>query len=205
VSDLLDDEEFAMAQQQLKYVGHLAGVSVIALLIVFGSRVGVSQARPEVASMRPMVLAEVFDVNCTSLAAITPVYAKLADLATFTVQSPDSTVELTFNGRIFVGSFASGTGAVFELRVDDEASSVGRARANLRAAQAGGSGVQTSITGIFTGLPAGEHTASIWVRTSAGGSGSQALVDPGCWSTDVLIVKEHTPFGFTYLPTVSAP
>jgi hypothetical protein len=194
-----------MALQQLKYAGRLAGATLIALLIVFGSRVGVGQARPEAASVRPMVVAEVFDVNCTSLAAITPTYAKLLDLATFTVQSPDSTVELTFNGRIFVGSFASGTGAVFELRVDDEASSVGRARANLRAAQAGGGGVQTSITGIFTGLPAGEHTASMWVRTSPGGAGSQAMVDPGCWSSDVLIVKEHTPLGFTHLPTVITP
>jgi hypothetical protein len=191
-----------MAQQELKHVGRLAGVALIALLIVFGGRVGVGQARPEAASVRPTVIADVFDVNCTSLATITPTYAKLVDLAAFTVHSPDSTVELTFNGRIFVSSFSSGTGAVFELRVDDQVSSVGRARANLRTAQAGGSGVQTSITGIFTGLPAGEHTASMWVRTSTGGAGSTAMVDPGCWSTDVLIVKEHTPFGFTHLPMV---
>ncbi|HMQ32469.1 MAG TPA: hypothetical protein PKD53_17185 [Chloroflexaceae bacterium] len=194
-----------MAQRQLMHVGRLAGVALVALLIVFGGRVGVGQAGPQAASVRPMLVAEVFDVNCTSLAAITPTYARLANLATFTVQSPDSTVELTFNGRIFVGSFASGTGAVFELRVDDAASTVGRARANLRAAQAGGGGVQTSITGLFTGLPAGEHTASMWVRTSAGGAGTQAMVDPGCWSTDVLIVKEHTPLGFTHLPAVSTP
>lgn len=194
-----------MAQRQLKHVARVAGAALIALLIVFGGRVGVGQAGPQAAAVRPMLVAEVFDVSCTSLAAITPTYAKLVDLATFTVQSPDSTVELTFNGRIFVSSFASGTGAVFELRVDDDPSTVGRARASLRTVQAGGGGVQTSITGLFTGLPAGEHTASMWVRTSAGGAGTQAMVDPGCWSTDVLIVKEHTPLGFTHLPAVSTP
>lgn len=194
-----------MSQQHLKQMGRLAWAALVALLIVFGGQAGVGQARPEVAAMRPMLLAQVFDVNCTSLAAITPSYAKLADLGTFTVQSAESTLELTFNGRIFVGSFASGTGAVFELRVDDTASTVGRARANLRTAQAGAGGVQTSITGLFTGLPAGTHTASMWVRTSAGGAGNQAMVDPGCWSTDVLIVREHVPFGFTHLPSVSTP
>jgi hypothetical protein len=110
--------------------------------------------------------------------------------------------ELTFNGRIFVGSFTSGTGAVFELRVDDVPSTIGRARANLRTAQAGGGGVPVSITGIFSGLAAGPHTASMWVRTSAGGAANQALVDPGCWSTDVLIVKEHLPYGASFLPAI---
>jgi hypothetical protein len=191
-----------MLQQLLKQVDRWTRVALIVLVIVLGGRVWGGQAAPQAATTQPMVIPQVFDVNCTSLSTITPAYAKLKDLGTFTVQSPDSIVELTFNGRIFVGSFASGTGAVFELRVDDATSTVGRARANLRTAQAGGGGVQTSITGFFTGLAAGDHTASMWVRTSTGGAANQAMVDPGCWSTDVLIVKEHTPLGFTYLPAV---
>jgi hypothetical protein len=194
-----------MSQQLLKQLDRLSRVALIVLVIVLGGHVRVGQATPQAATVGPMLVTQVFDVSCISLPAVTPNYAKLADLATFTVQSPDSTVEMTFNGRIFVGSFASGTGAVFELRVDDTASTVGRARANLRAAEAGGGGVQASINAFFTGLAAGEHTASVWVRTSAGGAANQAMVDPGCWSTDVLIVKEYTPFGFTYLPSVSQP
>jgi hypothetical protein len=155
--------------------------------------------------MAPMLLTQVFDVNCVSLPSITPAYARLADLAVFTVQSPDSLVELTFDGRIFVSSFSSGSGAFFELRVNDVASTNGRARANLRVAEAGAGGQQVSITGFFPGLPARDHTASIWVRTSSGGAGTQAMVDPGCWSTDVLIIKEYTPFGFTFMPTIMKP
>jgi hypothetical protein len=184
---------------------YLIGTALIIATLVLGSRAQQGYATPKATTVQPAVITRVFDVSCTSLAAVTPTYAKLTDLATFTVNSPDSLVELTFNGRIYVGSFSSGTGAVFELRVDNSPSSVGRARANLRTAEAGGGGVQTSITGLFDGLAAGEHTASIWVRTPPTGAATQAVVDPGCWSTDVLIVKEYTPFGFTYLPSTTGP
>jgi hypothetical protein len=194
-----------MVRQHVKQLSPVAWAALILLLLLFVSQIRIGQASPQTAALRPTVSTQIFDVNCTSLASITPTYAKLADLATFTVQSPDSAVELTFNGRIYVGSFASGTGAVFELRVDNTPSSVGRARSNLRAAEAGGGGIQTSITGVFNGLEAGEHTASIWVRTSPGGAANQAVIDPGCWSTDVLIVNEYTPFGLTHMPILRAP
>lgn len=102
-----------------------------------------------------------------------------------------------------MASFTAGTGAVFELRVDDAASTVGRARATLRSAEAGSNGVQAAITGIFRNLSPGPHTASMWVRTSAGGSAANARLDTGCWSSDVLIVREFTPLGMAYLPSVS--
>jgi hypothetical protein len=191
-----------MVQQRMRQISPVAWAALIVVLVLIGSRVQVGQASPETAALRPTLSTQVLDVNCISLASVTPTYAKLTDLGTFNVQSADSALELTFNGRIYIGSFTSGTGAVFELRVDDAPSTVGRARANLRAAEAGGGGLQTSITGIFSGLSSGEHTASLWVRTSVAGSASQALVDPGCWSTDVLIVKEYTPFGQTFMPLV---
>lgn len=130
-----------------------------------------------------------FPVNCVSLDAIDSTYQKLADLGTFDTVMKGSKVEAIFEGRIYVASFASGTGAVFELRVDDTAV-LGRARANLRAAQAGAGGVQATFSGIWKGLAKGTHTLSMWVRTSTGGSGSDAMVDPGCWSTDKVVVKE---------------
>lgn len=194
-----------MSQQLLKPAGRLALAALVALALVLSGSAPAGQSTTQAAAVQPVVVAQVFDVNCTSLAAVTPTYAKLLDLATFSVQSPDALVEITFNGRIFVGSFASGTGAVFELRVDDAATTQGRARANLRASEAGGHGNQATITGIFTGLAAGNHTASMWVRTSVSGAGTQAMVDPGCWSSDALIVKEYPPFGYAYLPSLLKP
>jgi hypothetical protein len=190
-----------MPQPLFQQVDRLFRMGLIALVVVLGSRVQVGRATTQ-SSMRPTLITQVFDVTCTSLAAVSSAYSKLGDLAGFTVQSPDSVVEIIFNGRIAVDSFENGSRAMFELRVDNNASNEGRARAQLRAAEAGQGGLPVSITALFTGLQAGEHTASIWVRTLAGDSGNQAMVNPGCSSTDVLIVKEYTPFGFIHLPAI---
>jgi hypothetical protein len=130
----------------------------------------------------------VLNVNCELLSSFSTSYAKILDVGSFTKINPSSIIEITFNGRIGVLS-VTGEGAKFELRVDDAATTNGRARANIRSAEAGFDGVPVSITGIFTGLSSGSHTVSIWVRTSTG-TGSDAAVDPGCWSTDHIIIKE---------------
>lgn len=150
-----------MSLQIRKQVDRIARVLWIALVVLLGSQVMAGQANPQAPTVQPMVITQVFDVSCASLISITPTYEKLVDLATFNVQSPNSTVELTFNGRIYMGVITSGSGAVFELRVDDVATGMSRARANLREAEAGGGGRQASITGYFSGLAAGEHTASM--------------------------------------------
>lgn len=187
-----------MFQQLSEKAGRLTRVALIALVFVLGSQVRAGWTTPQAAALQPALSHQVFNVNCVSVPSIGPTYSKLADLGTFTVYSPDSIVELTYNGRIYVSSFISGTGAVFELRVDDFPTSESRARANLRTAEAGGGGVPVSITGYFPGLVAGDHIASMWVRTSAGGAGNTTMLDHDCWSSDVLIVKEYTPFGFPF-------
>jgi hypothetical protein len=195
------NEEVVMVQFLLKFGSRLLQIGLVVLVLILALQVRQGMAVPQ-AAVKPLVAVQVFDVNCKSLASINPTYAKLTDLGDFTVHASESMLELTFNGRIYVSSFASGSGAVFELRVDDLPSSHGRARSNLRAAEAGAGGRPVSMAGFFSGLEPGQHTASIWVRTSTGGSGTQAMVDPGCWNTDVLIVREHTPLGFTYLPVM---
>lgn len=130
----------------------------------------------------------VLNVNCASVASFTTTYVKVADIGSVNKLDASSRLEITFNGRIYAGSVTS-TGAVFELRVDNTATTNGRARANLKAAEVGGAGVPVSIMGIFTGFGAGTHTVSIWVAASYG-SGTNAYVDPGCWSTDHIVVRE---------------
>lgn len=159
-----------------------------------------TQAAPQAAGAQ-MLGVTVFNVNCTNIPKVSETYAKLTNLGTFTVHSPESMVELTYNGRISIESMTS-SGVIFELRVDDNASTIGRARAIVKELEIGGDGVQVSFTGFFNGLSAGIHTASIWVR-SPYGTATYARVDTGCWSTDVLIVKEHLPFGFAYLPLIN--
>ena len=127
--------------------------------------------------------------SCKSLSTFSTTYAKIADAGSFTQVNSNSPIEVTFNGRIAVTGTLSGTGAAFELRVDDTATTNGRARANLKSSEIGSDGILASITGIFTGLSSGTHTVSIWVR-GVNGSGTSAFVDPGCWSTDHIVIKE---------------
>lgn len=130
-----------------------------------------------------------FNVTCKSIPSISPNFAKLIDIGTFNKVDTASIIEAEFNGRIYVGNFTSGTGAIFELRVDDVESEVGWARAVFRSVDVG-TYKQVSITGLFKNLPEGNHMLSIWVRTSNGGAGTTAMVDPGCWSSDVALIKE---------------
>lgn len=133
----------------------------------------------------------VLDVDCEVLPLVTPTYAKVGDVGTFEKVDTDSVLRVTFNGRIYVADVASGNGALFELRVDDAATTAGRARMNLKTAEEG-LGVVGSMTGLFPGLGAGEHVVSVWARAATGGSATNAIVDPGCWSTDSVIVEEYS-------------
>ncbi|MCX6916118.1 MAG: hypothetical protein NT167_24255, partial [Verrucomicrobia bacterium] len=136
----------------------------------------------------------VLNVNCpVSAVSYTTTFTKVADIGNFTKLLANSTIEVTFNGRIYVSAISFGSpGAIFELRVDGTATSNGRARASYRYSEtATGAGIQTSITGIFTGLAASTHTVSMWVQAvGAGASGTGAQLDPGCFATDSVVVKE---------------
>jgi hypothetical protein len=127
------------------------------------------------------------NVSCASVASFSSTFVKISDLGTFTKAEANSTMHVTYEGRVTANTI-SGTGAHFELRVDDNPVSVGRARVNMRTSDAGGSGIPVAFTGIFTGLSAGSHTVSMWVKGVS--SGTTAMVDPGCWTDDHIIIKE---------------
>ena len=116
-------------------------------------------------------------------------WTKVADLGSFTKQN-GATLELTFNGRLVVGSWAGGTGgADFELRLDNTASSVGRVRATVMSTDNANFGIQAGMTGFFTGYNAGSHTVSMWVYSYAGGI-TNIAVNPGYYSATHVAIKE---------------
>jgi hypothetical protein len=132
----------------------------------------------------------VLHVKCTSASSFSNDYTKILDVGTFTKLDDGSLLDVTFNGRIYVQSFGgASTGATFELRIDDNPSTNGYARTTLKLSEAGGSGIQTSVKGIFTDLDAGSHTVSIWVKTTYG-TGTNAYVDRGCWNSDHIVIME---------------
>ena len=130
----------------------------------------------------------VFNVDCKVLASFATSYQKISNFGTINKLDATSKLEVTFNGRIYAETL-SGSGAKFEIRVDDQATTNGRARAVLKSSEVGIDGMPVSITGVFTGFDTGNHTISIWV-VSTFNSGTEAMVDPGCWSSDHIIVRE---------------
>lgn len=129
---------------------------------------------------------------CPSLDTFGSTYEKIADIATFDKQDDDSMIRLELLTRLQVDNM-TGTGSVFELRIDDAPTTFGTARALVRSPYAG---QQLSIpfVGIFDGLPAGNHTVSVWVTTNSG-TGTEARVDPGCWNSQgvnqLLVTEFH--------------
>lgn len=132
----------------------------------------------------------ILNSTCLSLASVGTNYARLTNIGTFTKENSSSFIEATFNGRIAVLGTFGGSGVIFELRIDGVATTSGRARANVKASEGGTSGIHVTMTGIFPGLSSGTHTVSMWVR-SAQGTSTQLYLDPGCWSSDVVIVREY--------------
>jgi len=129
-------------------------------------------------------------VSLTSLASVPAnSWTKIGDIGSFTKQAA-SLVEITYNGRLCVGSWGSGaTGADFELRIDGAAAVNGRARATIGLTDSSTMGVPVAMTGIFTALGAGAHTISIWVN-GYNGTLTSVQVNPGNFNAAHVVVNE---------------
>jgi hypothetical protein len=134
------------------------------------------------------------NANCpNSSVNFSNTYTKIANIGTITKMDETSKLEVTFYGRVSVYTFDNGsTGAYFELRVDDSPTIHGRANVNLRTSDAGSTGVSVCFMGVFSGLSAGNHTVSMWVRSGGPSfsTGTGAYYNPGCWLGDYVIVRE---------------
>ncbi len=127
-----------------------------------------------------------------SSVSFTGSFTKIGNIGTFEKDYADSEVVVSFNGRVYAAS-VNGTGARFELRVDDAATTEGRIRASMKDEEmGGGTGIPVTMQGVFDNLGAGTHTVSMWVESS-GTTGSGGMWDPGCWSSDHVLIEEYGP------------
>lgn len=128
---------------------------------------------------------------------------KIADIGTITVENGSSLVEVTHQGRLLVEAITGTFSVIYELRVDDSVSPNSSGLAQYRY-QDVGQYMPITFSGYWTNLTPGPHTVSMWVRTSnASSTATNAFLDPGNWSSNLVIVKEYLPFGTTYLPSVA--
>ncbi len=129
---------------------------------------------------------------------------KISNVGSFTVENAASLIEVTHQGRLVINS-ATGNGVFFELRVDDATGmTIGVNQPSGIALVRSSEALQyvpSTFSGYWTGLTAGSHTVSIWARASSN-EGNNAIIDPGGWPSNIVIVKETLPFGSVYLPSI---
>ena len=129
-------------------------------------------------------------VGCKNLASVTTSYQKIYDMGTVSKTSAETFLEINLQTTLYVATFLSGTtAAIFELRVDDAATTFGNATCLVKYPA---TFTRASITGVFDNLAAGSHTISLWVKSS-NGNATDAYWDPGCFNsagTNSVLVKE---------------
>lgn len=129
--------------------------------------------------------------GCQALASVTDVYQKIANMGTFNKTTATSFIELNVQTNLYVAGFTGAAGVVYELRVDDIASTNGNATALQRVAATSS---LANITGIFSSLSTGSHAVSLWAKTTnPGTTASNAMWDAGCFNgtgTNNVLVKE---------------
>jgi hypothetical protein len=131
----------------------------------------------------------VLPVTCAGRVDFTPTdFVKVADLGLFTKSSSTSKILATYTGRL-ASLQMFGTGAIFELRIDNLPTTLVYSHSAIKASEAGNDGVSSSLMGVFPGLSVGSHSVSMWV-IGANGPGSSAFVDPGCWGSAMVVVQE---------------
>jgi hypothetical protein len=192
-----------MSQKDRQWLVRIAAVALLLFAVAavaVSFRVGQTRAAPSLSSS---LVVTVLPVDCPdSSANIGSTFVKIADIGEIEAQSADSLVELAFHGRIYADTM-TGNGVLFEMRVDDTDSGVGRIRALLRSDEVtNAGGVTASMGGVFEGLPAGTHMVSMWAMATNSGTATGVQMDPGCFSSDHVLVKEHLPFGAVAIPAV---
>lgn len=130
--------------------------------------------------------------GCQFLTNVTSTLTKIDDMGTFTKNDDNTLVELVVQTVLNVNTFVSTAGVVFELRVDDNPTTIGHSSVLLREA---GSMTPVTLVGIFENLPAGVHTVSLWARGAGGaGTATNASWDSGCFNSagvNNVLVKEY--------------
>lgn len=126
-------------------------------------------------------------VHCQCQATLPQgVWTQIANVGSFYKRSASSLIELDYSGILWASSF-TGTGVSFEFRIDGVPTSKGTMRNLTRTPGAYSS---SASTGVFPGLAAGNHQVTVWAQSWYSSAG-QTCVDPGCFQTDQILVKEY--------------
>lgn len=143
------------------------------------------------------------NVTCQGVAPLTPTKITSLNMGSATVgvnwtqinigtrtfyksrSSSSTKIELTFNSRIYTGTFAGGASAIqFQMRVNGSNPNVGEDYWSFTTS----THERVLFTNYFTSLGIGTHTVTLWARTNLGTS-SSVLADSGGWNGSIMAVE----------------
>ncbi len=125
---------------------------------------------------------------------------KLVDAGTFVVESSSSIVEVSFQGRIDLGSTLVPSNCVFVyIRIDDVWEFHNHMAETCLPLNSPGT-ANLSFSGIWDDLAAGSHSVSVWSEYNGGNLPISVIL--GEAGASYVIVKEYLPFGTTYMPSI---
>ncbi len=126
--------------------------------------------------------------GCQSVPNVNSDYQKITDLGDFTKLKNSSFVEIDYQTNFSVTFDGGATAVVYQLRVDDNATTLGKATVMLKPDS---NNLPAVIHGVFPDLAEGAHTISVWVN-SVNGTATDAYIDSGCFNNynNNLIIKE---------------
>lgn len=101
------------------------------------------------------------DICNVKVDSVDTVYKKIKDIGTFTTYSTGSKVQIDLQTAAYISS-GIGSFVIFEIRVDGAETTNGVAATEQISRE-----TNINITGIFSGLSAGTHTLSVWVRSKS--------------------------------------
>jgi len=115
-------------------------------------------------------------------------FVRLVTLATFTKQHDDTVVVLDANELAATSDSVST--CTLELRVDDQADGSNGGTDGVVSGTASQS-IPMPMHAIFTGLPAGSHTVSVWGNTFGGSPGTSCVEDAGGFERSLFVTEER--------------
>ena len=151
----------------------------------------------EVDAALALVTTNVSRLNYSGSTSATPGnFEKLRDVGDFTKVSGDTGVKLTWQSHV---DMSAGVSCTWQIRVNDLNGVGGSAFTGTQAVTNSSNREALSVVDIFSGLAAGTHTVSIWVR----GAGSPTCRDNG-GNFERSVLVEEMPVNTLALPTGGA-
>jgi len=124
---------------------------------------------------------------CAGLLPVPTTYAKVADVGTLTTRPSTRWTRIEYSST-YSAVLDGATSVVFELRVDDEPSTVGQATYMVRDDDLH----FDDLTGVFEGLSPGDHTISLWAK-GVNAPANTARINSGCFpdANNVLVTQSR--------------